>query len=96
MKLNSYKTTIFFILISAFDTDQGRIQVLLGLRRLQFLGHPLRKNNTKLDRNVNIYLEWEKKSKQIINLKKLTNTTNITKFRIIAKHFYKLTAYTTV
>jgi hypothetical protein len=41
-----------------------------------------KKNNTKLLTKVNIYLEWEKKSQHITNLKKkLTNTTYITKTR---------------
>jgi hypothetical protein len=35
--------------------------------------------NTKLGMKVNIYLEREKKSQQIMNFKKLTNTTNFTR-----------------
>ena len=44
-----------------------------------------RKQNTniKLGTKVNIYLEREKKSQQISNLKMPTNTTNITKSRKI-------------
>jgi prophage antirepressor-like protein len=44
---------------------------------MQFLGPSLRKNNTKLGTKVNVYLEREKQSQQITNLKKLTNITNI-------------------
>jgi len=57
--------------------DQERVRILWGLKLMQFLGPSLRKNNTKLGTKVNVYLEREKQSQQITNLKKLTNTTNI-------------------
>jgi len=41
--------------------------------------------HTQLGTEVNIYLESEKKS-QILNLEKLTNTTDITNSRKITKY----------
>ena len=40
-----------------------------------------KKKNAKLGTKVNIYLELKKKPQKITNLKKLTYTTNTTKFR---------------
>ena len=40
------------------------------------------KKNKKFGTKVNIYLEWEKKSEQIKNLKRLRNTTNIKNLEI--------------
>ena len=49
--------------------------------------------NTELGMKVNIYLQWEKKPQQITNLKKLTNSKNITKFRKVTQPSYELTAW---
>ena len=38
---------------------QGRIQFLWGLKPIQFLGPPLWKKNTKLDKKMNIYKALE-------------------------------------
>ena len=66
---------------------QGQIQVLWGLKFIQFWDPFWEKEykiiNTKLGMKVSVYLEWEKKSQQITEFKKLTNITNIRKSRKI-------------
>jgi len=62
---------------------QGQIQVLWGLKFIQFWEKEYKTTNTKLGMKVSVYLEWEKKSQQITKFKKLTNITNIRKSRKI-------------
>ena len=68
----------------------------VGPEAYRVFGALFRKKNAKLATKVNMHLEWKKKPQQITNLKRLTNTTNITKFRKITifvllnylTHFY--------
>jgi len=61
---------------------------LWGLKFIKFLGPSLTKRIKKLGTKVNIYLEREKKSEQIRNLKRLKNSTKIKKSRNITQYFY--------
>jgi hypothetical protein len=60
----------------------------VGPEVYKIFGALFNKKNKKLGTKVNIYLEREKKSEQIRNLKRLKNSTKIKKSRNITQYFY--------
>jgi hypothetical protein len=74
----------------------GRIQVLWGLKRIQFLGPSLRTRKQNYEYEIRCkseYLFRIKKSQQITNLRKLINTTNVTKSRKITQILFNKLQY---
>jgi len=53
----------------------------VGPEACKIFGALFKKKNKMLSTNVNVYLEWEKKSTCKFKKKKLTNTTKVTKSR---------------